>query len=247
MIRLTPLTAFSIVVLCLVADQQMAHGQGRDFDMGMSMVTHNRLRECVPCFDRDIAAHPNHADAYMWRAKAKLELEDLKGGYADLNKAIELKPNSSELYDMRARARWELQDKKGAMDDIDKAIKLKPKDDSLYRMRAKLHQAQGNYDKALVDLNKAVSVATRFAQSNYRLRGDVYFRMKRYELALADYTKSIENARSGQDNDELEKLYSQRALTYEKLGKIELAKKDRAKVHGMLDDGWGAFLNTGGK
>jgi tetratricopeptide (TPR) repeat protein len=96
-----------------------------------------------------------------------------------------------------------------------------------------LYFHQGKFQEALDVANRAKTMDPK-APSSYCNAGQALFGLGRYDEALTDLSKSIEmdpTVCAGED-------YFYRAKTYEKLGKTDLAEKDRdsAKKLGFVSD-----------
>ena len=130
------------------------------------------------------------------------------------------------------------------------------------RVRAELYEAQNQYAKAEVDLHKALSLNPRFDRC-YEQLARIHEKIGQPDKAIADFNALLKlNAdddatlldkarlemRLGRDNDALadlnrvvkidpnltSRVYEYRAEVYTKLGKKDLAAKDKAKAAEML-------------
>ena len=83
----------------------------------------------LPEEERDLTAaiglDPRNAEYHLVRAKVRIELQDLPGALADLDRSLELEPDQAEALYLRATARrgW---DDAGARADLTRALELAP-------------------------------------------------------------------------------------------------------------------------
>lgn len=219
-------------------------GSLSDYQMkvGSRLAAGSHPRKALPYLNRAVKLSPNNPEVYVERGNLFLILEKLEFSLTDLNKAVLLNTNNPKAYFLRYRVFFEMGKIDHALKDLNMYIKLaksKMHKCDGYRNRAKLYLEQKKYDLAINDLAKAISLHNN--ASNYWLRGNTYMKQKKYSLAVADYTKAIELSDKKEAND-IDRIYSLRANAYEKLGKVELAKKDRKFVDDRVKNGWGAFL-----
>jgi tetratricopeptide (TPR) repeat protein len=217
----------------------------RDYNMALRLFTRHQISDSLTAVNRQIKAAPNFGPAYALRANIYCAQDKNKLALEDIDKALGLEGTrkNPDYYEIAARAHYQNGDVRSAVGALDKAIKLDPNCDDYYRVRSKMWTLLNDEKRAFADINEAIRVQDPRADSNYKVRGDIYMHMKKYEEAAADYTSAIKrlSARNRMDVD-LEKFYSSRAAAYEKLGKRDLAAKDKAKVQSVVKDGWGAFL-----
>lgn len=89
----------------------------------------------------------------------------------------------------------------------------------------------GEYEAAIEMYNRAIALEGKEVDDMdvcYYNRGRAYYKLENYEKAIGDYTMAIEINPRG-------KYYSDRAVTYEKIGDIENAALDnvRAVMNGV--------------
>ncbi len=82
----------------------------------------------IQYFNQAIKAKPYLADPYLYRAIAKLNLDDFQGAEADCNKAIELNKFKTEAYKVRGFARLCLGKEEVAIEDYDIGLSHNPID-----------------------------------------------------------------------------------------------------------------------
>jgi tetratricopeptide (TPR) repeat protein len=175
--------------------------------------------------DRATAAikrNPNDAWAFVERGVAEVKMEQFKAGLEDLNRGLRLNPSlgSSYVYDSRSRALCDAGQWKLALEDATRAIQLGPKEGWRYKERAQLYATLQQNDLAVKDFTTATHLSPKDCWC-YMDRGNLYVTMHQYNQAVADFTTAIGLAPGNP------KPYECRADVYEKLGRMDLARKDR--------------------
>lgn len=86
----------------------------------------SKFDSAVALATKIIQRDPKTVDAYVIRATALDELDQLEDATKDMTRAIELKPNQAGLHNLRGSTRFKAGDIKGSLADYDRAIKLSP-------------------------------------------------------------------------------------------------------------------------
>jgi len=124
-------------------------------------------------------------------------------------------------------------DYKNAAVNFSKVIEIPPEKggyrlnynlDQCYYDRADCYQKIGNYTGAIADYNSILKLDPD-AEEAFLYRGNCKAQLGQWGAAAADYTQSIEH-----DVQPTKTPFLARAKAYEKLGKMELAKKDLEKA-----------------
>lgn len=178
-------------------------------------------------------APKNDAAVYYRRAFTLLALFKHDQALKDMDRVVALEPKRYDVLRLRAKTHLALKRPDLALKDYDSAIKIEPQPEETIYKRAELLTSLGKYDKALADYQflakhfpKDVDAFTGLAEV-HRLTG-------KFQLAIDELTKalSLQPENPGY-------CYSTRAFCYEKLGKTELANKDKAeaKKYGITKPG----------
>ncbi len=93
---------------------------------------------------------------------------------------------------------------------------------SIFNTRKQARIKQNKVEEAVQDCNVLLKIEPDSAEV-YRDRADLLMKLGRYQQAVSDYTSSIKY-----DDTKIAKNYLLRAAAYDKLGKVELAAKDRS-------------------
>lgn len=170
---------------------------------------------------------------YYWRRGALNEkLNLLDKALEDYNKAIELGPATASMYRDRGQIYWKLRKTRECLADYDMGMKLDPANGAALRRRAHVLRLEKRYKEAIPDCEKALALSTKRSQDVFLDLGYCYFQTGQYQKSIDTYTKMIEQ------HPDLSGGYYGRAAVYEKIGKPDLAKRDKQKgieADGMFD------------
>lgn len=209
------------------------------YNKGLRLYRKAKMKDALVELDQAINLDPNCGEFYFRRGDCLLELDKLNDAYADFTKAIQLEPRHYPAYKRRARLNYERGKLDEALKDYTSAEKVSPnliERAEIIKLKAKMHSSMKKYDLAIIDLTQSMAF-DRTAHA-LMLRGNQYYSIKQYKKAVDDYTEAISlNSPKLQ-----ERLYTMRADAYEKMGRFDLAKKDRKDAKSMVDDSWGSVL-----
>lgn len=202
------------------------------------------------------------AEAYRRKARCHYALEQCKEMIAAARQVIQGEPEETTAYEMtadmctgcnmyveaiEAYRKMELLDPDnkeiiyrlsicyGALKNYKKEVELltyvirfNPKDETMYEHRATALSKMGKRKEAIGDLTVMISRAPEVPEA-YMRRALEYEQLKDYKSALIDYSKAIEL-------DPYRRIsYENRARILYKLGKKDLADKDKAKAQSIID------------
>lgn len=219
---------------------QTANRQARYyFSNGVQLHKRGKMKESLVQYDQAIKLDPRCAEFYFRRGDSLLELDKLPEAYADFTKAIELDPRHYPAYKRRARLSYERGKIVEAMRDYKNAEKVctnSTEKAEIIKLEAKMHSTAKEYNLAIEDFTR--SLALKMDPHAIMLRGNQYYSLKDYKRAIADYTEALTHKMPKLQD----RLYTMRADAYEKLGKFDLARKDRKSAKSLVDDSWGGVL-----
>ncbi len=172
-------------------------------------------------FNKAISMTPTDAVARKERASLYLEMKNIPMALQDCNAIIAQEPKQIPYYELRAKILESNKQPEKALADLNKVVSLSKTDPPAYLNRGQLYDRLGQYAKAIADYTTAADLNPS-EDDAFRYRGSSYFKLGRYDKAVEDYTEAI--TRDPVGNVE---TYSLRALAYDKLGKTDLALKDR--------------------
>lgn len=106
-----------------------------------------------------------------------------------------------------------------AISILSKLIRSNPKNKELYSSRARSYIKTGAFDKAMADARRVQEIDPS-GPDTLLLLGDCYSGLKQYRQAVDSYTAAFKRGGGA-------KVIEARASTFEKMGKPDLARKDR--------------------
>lgn len=169
------------------------------------------------------AKKPDYA-AYLSRAGAYIRLHKDKEALADMDKYIALGNRTYEAYQQRATALENLGMFDRAVADYRAMQKLSTKEDAFYKEAECLEKSN--------KLDEAISLLTNKLKRNqddetaFESRGKIFAKKGRYKEAVDDFTAALKLAPAPS-------MLKERASAYEKMGKKDLADKDRREAERM--------------
>ncbi|MDR3163312.1 MAG: tetratricopeptide repeat protein [Helicobacteraceae bacterium] len=131
-----------------------------------------------------------------------------------------------DLYVARAYTHKYFGNNQQAIGDYSKALELNPSRGEIYYDRAMIRASLGDYDAASADLSDGIAI-TPYCDSRYfYARGIIRMKANDHKQAIKDFTSAIAGYAG------LPQAYECRALSYEAIGDLGGAEKDRAAVAG---------------
>ncbi|MCC8115232.1 MAG: tetratricopeptide repeat protein [Bacteroidales bacterium] len=208
----------------------------------------------IQYFNQAIQSKPYLAQPYLYRAIAKVNLDDYRGAEADATKALELNPFLTDAWEVRGVARQNLGRDVEAIDDYREALKLLPRNRQImFNMALALSDIK-HYEEADSTFRDLLTYYPGFANG--------YMGRARLNLALADTVAAsadIEKALSIDQNllnaylmrasiaIDQKRDYDQALADMNRAAKLEprLAGLyiNRAYLRYMLDDYFGAMAD----
>jgi len=211
-------------------------------DRAETLLMLRRYKDCIAdctesiklgCY---IGPYQTRSQAYYLLGQTNRSIEDLTTAIAKLSKTISKPstpppadgPTSMEsenplaaCYIDRAKMYMLTKQNKQAMSDFAKASEIEPTAFKPAWREAQFLEQMGEMQAATKAYSNLINRFPKMAEP-FRRRGDIYLKAGQPEKAVADYTKAI----ADMDIDAGPSYYA-RAEAYEKLGKPDLAKKDR--------------------
>ncbi|HEY9777229.1 MAG TPA: tetratricopeptide repeat protein [Planktothrix sp.] len=215
---------------------------------GIDLQKHRHYHDALRCFQQARRLKPDRVDAYDCEGMALIALDDCRGAADIFTRGIKIDPKFENLYCSRSQAYFGLGDMKSALADLNHALALKPQVLPYVERRAETYESLGDHEKAIEDYTAALALcapvnATRTTpakpadKERFRLaseRGHIYERLGKYQNAIDDYNLYL-SAPERQRASSVRILHC-RADCYDKLGKHDLAAKDRAAAENHKGD-----------
>jgi len=198
------------------------------YKLRASMYASNgRQKEALKDLDRLLEIRPNDTGVMVDRAIAYDSCNKPAQALADLDRALKAEPTKTTALNARASIYSRLGQHEKAIADYTTRLKAEPGLDT-YNLRARAYLKLGRYREALSDYTYLVEHSVD--PEPLLVRGDLKMKLADYRGASADYSKALER-----DTDYASTVQAllRRAEAYEKLGKVGLAGKDRAKARAL--------------
>ena len=192
----------------------------------------------IQYFNQVIRSKPYLAEPYLYRAMAKLNLDDYQGGEDDLNQCIKINPFLYYSYLYRGIARQYQNNFTGAIEDYNKGLQLRPEDKQILINKGIAYVQDKDYDSAIIALDTLIMYQPKFAQA-YNILGSVYAEKGDTVNALNNYNQSLV----------LDKYfapaYAQRGILYYQQGKYKNALSDYNEAIRLEPKQLGYYINRG--
>jgi tetratricopeptide (TPR) repeat protein len=203
------------------------------------LIDHGHYQEALILLGQTIRMSPNEGLLYQERGALEVRMESREDAEADLRKAVSLNPTLAGAHAELARCLFEVGKQHEAIPEITKAIKCEKRPTDIANRlatRATMYLHVGSAKAAFDDINTAIKIRPESIWL-YSQRAEMNFFSKNYQNAVDDYTRVLDwknpsvNALKRRDD-----WFEFRARCYEKLGKKDLAKKDRTFATKELRD-----------
>ncbi len=152
----------------------------------------------IELLDQAIELKGDYADAYLERAKRKVDLanaQEVRSNYqeaiADYDIYIQMRPKNAVALVGRGYAHAQLHHDSLALADYNHAIRLDAKNADAYFGRAAVKMGTDQNESALKDLDKAVLLRPDFAEA-YFWHGNIEYGFAENEKALVDLNKALQ-------------------------------------------------------
>ncbi|MBN9394719.1 MAG: tetratricopeptide repeat protein [Candidatus Melainabacteria bacterium] len=147
-----------------------------------------------------------------------------------LSAGIKKYPRSANLYMLRAQAYAGLGQLQLQIDDLSAAIKSRPRSADLYTKRAVVYNTLRRFQLAIDDAKDAIKIDP-FEPEAYRAAAAAYRDLEMYEKAIDSQTQLLRfNAKNALD-------WNDRAMMYQKIGKMREARVDWQKAISLATPG----------
>jgi len=192
----------------------------------------------IQYFNQVIRSKPYLAEPYLYRAMAKLNLDDYQGAEEDLNQCIEINPFLYYSYLYRGIARQYQNNFKGAIEDYNKGLGLHPEDKQILVNKGIAYVQDKKYDLAITALDTLIMYQPKFAQA-YTILGSVY-------AEKGDTVKALNNFDQSLTLDKyFAPAYAQRGMLYYQQGRYKDALSDYNEAIRLEPKQLGYYVNRG--
>jgi tetratricopeptide (TPR) repeat protein len=201
---------------------------------GYCHMNNNELDKAIDNFTQSIVINNQFPEAYNTRGLCYGYKEEVELALADFDRAIIIDENFVEAYVNRGSALIGKKNFDMAKADFKKAIEIDPENGSPHFHRGRVHQISEDWKSAIDDFQSAIQKGFVNAESLYEL-GNSLYQNGEYSKAVQSYSVALEF------DSKHHRALNNRALSYEKLGKNNLAEKDRKKLREMAGINFQAY------
>lgn len=157
---------------------------------GIKLLKEKKYLHGLEHLNNALSLTPENPSILQDRARALIELDQIKPALKDLETVIAQRPKDYIPLMARASANHKLGKDELAVADATEAIRLKPEDAMLYNNRAWFLLASGKMDAALDDCNHALKLNKSLA-TIYDTRGMAYLLKKDTDSAAKDFDQAL--------------------------------------------------------
>ena len=170
----------------------------------------------IQYFNQVIKLKPYLAEPYLYRAIAKINLEDYQGALRDCQSAIACNPFMPGAYYTRGFVYRRLDEAALAEQDFSQALVFAPENKTYLLLRADARAAQEHFDEAMADMEQLLKREPESASLFFE-KGAICMQMKDTACALAAFERTTE-------------LDSQNPANWSALGTVNLMREDYDKA-----------------
>ncbi len=192
----------------------------------------------ISYFNMVIKQKPWLAQPYLYRAIAKLRLDDFGGAEEDCNLALQQNPFMISAYFVRGIARHSQGKLDLALEDYYKGLEFRPKDHQMMKNVAIAYIQKKEYDKAKELFNELIKSFPKDA-NNYLARGSLHIEAGDTVLAFADFNKAIEI------DPYYAPAYGSRAILYYQIDNFQQSLTDLNEAIRLNPRDEGFYINRG--
>ena len=152
----------------------------------------SRIQYVIADYDKALCLDPDYSEAYYYRGKARVQLEDITSAKLDIDEALRRNLENADAYTVR-----NLIDK---LVEYNEAIALNPDDAANYYNRAIIKSKLGQYAAAVVDFDEVIQrnpddIDTYYGRGGANINEsciNLDRRERLVEAAIVDYSSVIE-------------------------------------------------------
>nr|WP_264478111.1 tetratricopeptide repeat protein [Planktothrix agardhii] len=186
------------------------------YNQGISAFNQKKYEQAINTFTRALSLDPNHADAYVWRSDAYIQLGQYQQTIEDCTQIISIDSDNIPAYVRRGFARLSLEEYQQSLEDSNRAISLisltfNQTDTNswlsqAYAQQGDAHQSLGNTNEAIENYQKALDIvpnddlrakldalnnAKNHLFEQYFNQGVTLFNQENYQQAIEQFTRAL--------------------------------------------------------
>jgi tetratricopeptide (TPR) repeat protein len=212
-------TSILLLAACTIIPSQAQINTTRMLTIGRNALYFEDYILSIQYFNEVIKAKPYLAEPYLYRALAKLNLDDFHGAENDLTLCIERNPFLVHAYLYRGIARQSTGEYLPAIADYNKGLEYRPEDRQMLINKGIAYIQNKNCDSAIVTLDLLLKYHPKMHQA-YLTRSNAFAEKGDTAKAFEDIEKSIAI------NTFFAPAYGQRAILYLSREQYKNAEQD---------------------
>jgi len=186
------------------------------YNQGISAFNHKNYEQAINKFTRALSLDPNHADAYVWRSDAYIQLSQYQQAIEDCTQIISIDPDNIPAYVRLGFARLSLEEYQQSLEDSNRAISLisltfNQTDTNswlsqAYAQQGDAHQSLGNSNEAIENYQKSLDIvpnddlrakldalnnAKNHLFDQYFNQGITLVNQENYQQAIEQFTRAL--------------------------------------------------------
>ena len=161
------------------------------FTLAVTCLNEGKYTLAEKAASRAIDLDPTDAEAYQYRAAARVRLGQCMAALQDCNRAIELDDSDEDVYRTRGAAYVGLQQYELAKKDLDRVLWENKNDAEAYRLRGSAVLGMNQIDRALSDYSMSIAGNPLSAEA-FLDRGLAYRKLGREKEADADLERAFQ-------------------------------------------------------
>jgi tetratricopeptide (TPR) repeat protein len=126
--------------------------------LGYGHYQDKRFKQALVEYSKAVQLDPNNPEAYFWKARTLIKMQQFDKALIDLQKSVKLNPRHSKAYDNLGWLYMMRGDYDKSINYLNKSIQLKPNNGWAYYTRGHIYFKKGDRQKGLVDAEKACKI-----------------------------------------------------------------------------------------
>ncbi|MBX9724363.1 MAG: TonB family protein [Candidatus Obscuribacterales bacterium] len=192
-------TSVSLLIAVLIEFASCIPGEAAPLEDALKQASaqlkQNDYKSALLSLNKAISIDPKCGQAYFFRARTYVALNQLEEAINDLSKAINLYPKDDPqgvrvIYAMRGLCYVDQAQFQKGLDDLNKAIGSGAGDAGVYANRGHANEVLGHYQKAISDCETALKLEPQNWLANLVL-GQTYKELAEYQKSLEYCSKAI--------------------------------------------------------
>lgn len=184
---------FIIITITITLAVPVAHGQLNVqyfLNQGINEFYREQYTDAIFTFNTLIRSRPDLAEPHIWRGRAKLALEDLRGAEFDFTRAVMLDSYNPDAYYYRGVVKSNLYDYHSALEDYKKSLERRPNNPEVFFSRGTTRLRMKDYAGAITDYDTLLLLRPDIEEA-FLNRALAKANLERYDDAIRDCNQAI--------------------------------------------------------